>query len=537
VALPRRSADLLVLLLIAAGLVVAWTVLGHTQDDAFITFRYSKNWVGGHGPVFNPGDPVEGYTNFLWMALMTIPIGLGLDPVTPSWIMGLACLALNLWLVYRLASRELRCHRRGFAVFLLVLSLDVMLAFGTSGMETALNGLLVTGLLWWVLREMHPDRARNDLPAALAIGTLAALCLLSRPDNLLIIAILIGFLFIHQLRNKALKIIESTALISSFLLPVLSWMLWKVSFYGELLPNTFFVKTGSIHLWEGSVYVGLFVLGFGLVVPAVLTLLRWRRIMEKFRAAQWMLLVLVLAWTAYLIFIGGDFMNFRMWIPVIPAIYLLTGHYLFRVEGVSGLRYGVLALLLLFNLLHLPSFGHWYYSGFALPITRWTVPAEQSLSMSEQGKALQDAFGNAVPPLKIAVGASGALPYYSDLETLDIFGLSNREIARHGVLTGYGPGHRKVASLNDMREQGVHLWVYRCDHRDQLPDLKTVIAADPYFSLETRDEAVNAEWMWWVQIPVGDEFVLSCWYANGHPLIDLRAQSGDYQMLRLASPN
>ena len=42
---------------------VAWFV----TDDAFISFRYVRNLFDGHGLVFNPGEHVEGYTNFLWI--------------------------------------------------------------------------------------------------------------------------------------------------------------------------------------------------------------------------------------------------------------------------------------------------------------------------------------------------------------------------------------------------------------------------------------------------------------------------------------
>ncbi|MFP6627913.1 MAG: hypothetical protein VCC67_02630, partial [Myxococcota bacterium] len=35
-------------------------------DDAFITFRYAKNWADGLGLVFNPGETIEGYTPFSW---------------------------------------------------------------------------------------------------------------------------------------------------------------------------------------------------------------------------------------------------------------------------------------------------------------------------------------------------------------------------------------------------------------------------------------------------------------------------------------
>ena len=37
------------------------------SDDAFISFRYVRNLLEGHGLVFNPGEYVEGYSNFLWI--------------------------------------------------------------------------------------------------------------------------------------------------------------------------------------------------------------------------------------------------------------------------------------------------------------------------------------------------------------------------------------------------------------------------------------------------------------------------------------
>ena len=77
----RRSNSSFFIFLVL-GLVLAW-LLRHTEDDAFITFRYSKHLAEGLGPVWNPGDspPVEGYTNFLWMVLMVIPHWLGMEVV------------------------------------------------------------------------------------------------------------------------------------------------------------------------------------------------------------------------------------------------------------------------------------------------------------------------------------------------------------------------------------------------------------------------------------------------------------------------
>jgi hypothetical protein len=53
-------------------------------DDPFISFRYAYNLVHGNGLVWNVGERVEGYTNFLWTLLMCIPLYLGYGPVTFS---------------------------------------------------------------------------------------------------------------------------------------------------------------------------------------------------------------------------------------------------------------------------------------------------------------------------------------------------------------------------------------------------------------------------------------------------------------------
>jgi arabinofuranosyltransferase len=58
-------------------------------DDPFISFRYARNLLDGHGLVFNPGERVEGYSNFLWIILLTPFMKLGFDPVVASKVLGL----------------------------------------------------------------------------------------------------------------------------------------------------------------------------------------------------------------------------------------------------------------------------------------------------------------------------------------------------------------------------------------------------------------------------------------------------------------
>ena len=59
-------------------------------DDCFISFRYAENLVKGHGLVFNPGERVEGYTNFLWVLLMAGAMKFSVRPEIFSNALGIA---------------------------------------------------------------------------------------------------------------------------------------------------------------------------------------------------------------------------------------------------------------------------------------------------------------------------------------------------------------------------------------------------------------------------------------------------------------
>src|SRR5689334_14244881 len=62
----------LVVLLATVVLGVAWAwKLLWCSDDAYISFRYAANLLDGYGLVWNPGERVEGYTNFLWLIIVT----------------------------------------------------------------------------------------------------------------------------------------------------------------------------------------------------------------------------------------------------------------------------------------------------------------------------------------------------------------------------------------------------------------------------------------------------------------------------------
>ena len=88
---------------------VAWFLC----DDAFISFRYVRNLLAGHGLVFNPGEYVEGYSNFLWVLELAAVWGaLGVPPEQAAPWLSAACTAATvgalLWWVARLPHLQHR---------------------------------------------------------------------------------------------------------------------------------------------------------------------------------------------------------------------------------------------------------------------------------------------------------------------------------------------------------------------------------------------------------------------------------------------
>ena len=73
IAIPACGA----ILLVAHALHMRALFHGNSFDDAYIAYRYAENWARGLGPVFNSGERVEGYSDFLWVALLTPVARLG----------------------------------------------------------------------------------------------------------------------------------------------------------------------------------------------------------------------------------------------------------------------------------------------------------------------------------------------------------------------------------------------------------------------------------------------------------------------------
>ncbi|MCB9665266.1 MAG: hypothetical protein H6732_14235 [Alphaproteobacteria bacterium] len=124
----------------------------------------------------------------------------------------------------------------------------------------------------------------------------------------------------------------------------------------------------------------------------------------------------------------------------------------------------------------------------------------------------------------LATTAAGVLPYQADLTTIDMLGLTDAHVARHGAVVSERPGHQRVASLfrgpwrepraQPSHDQGRALRPRRVHARDL-----DIVLADLWFWFALPRERVP-EHAALVAIPVRDGRVVLAVYLVRHPVIE-----------------
>jgi hypothetical protein len=420
----------------------------HTPDDAYISYRFAQNFAAGHGLVFNVGERVEGYTNFLWVVLLGIMIKLGLDPIALSKLGGGLLSVGTLWLTFTLGNRAF--GRRS----LLSLSAVAFLVFNSgyaewsvAGLETPLFTFLIMAATSRYLAELERDKG------SWASALLFALASLTRPDGVLLFGATGLDRLVHRWGEWPRLVKDSLTALASFLLIFGTHFGWRLAYYGYPFPNTFYAKTGGglFQLLRGFDYLLDFVTangGFIFALPLLLLL----QPSLNFRVRCFFLLVLV--YSCYIVGVGGDFMGrHRFFVPILPLIYLLLqGSLIFLAGRLDDLIrrkllrpnkpvIGLAFVSLIFFFTIVPPLYRAITAKFGLgrALTTASMPmdaGEIEASGEWTGKWLR---AHAPPQATIAVSAAGLVPYYSGLYTIDMLGLTDLHIA-HKQMPGLGLG-------------------------------------------------------------------------------------------------
>jgi arabinofuranosyltransferase len=211
------------------------------QDDAFISFRYAQNLANGHGLVFNVGERVEGYSNFLWTLLMAIPHVLGADPIRFAYVVGLTCFVGTLVATRALALAVTGRDNDALLTVALLATNFTFLCYATGGLETQLQTFLLATAAWLALDA----RLATSVARVVGLSLIAGLALLTRLDSVLVLLPLYVVVLaraVHVRRDGAARPLAwlAAAFVPGGVL-VAGWMAWKLAYYGELLPNTLLV--------------------------------------------------------------------------------------------------------------------------------------------------------------------------------------------------------------------------------------------------------------------------------------------------------
>lgn len=408
------------------------------HDDAYITLRYARNLIAGMGVVWNPGEHIQGYTNFLHLMLVSLLGVLHVDLVLASRIVGVASLVA---LVCALLAFGWSRRRRGSGPFwhlpaILVITSAPMLVWSVGGLEGTVFSLWATlGCLFFVASFDTPNRAW----ACAASGACLALSFLARPDGAIFVSLSALWLSLdwrHGSRGHRLV---------AFLVPValiiVPYVIWQSLYYGSIVPNTFYAKTGA-PLWERLELGVRYVVDYASRPPflpfLVLTALVYAAATRRWSSTISYLALSVAGYLGFVIVVGGDHMQaFRLLLPVIALMIALLASASSSTTALHGnlASAGVTLLVLVLATLQL--------SDHTL---NPRDPDPAAFVGTIVGRHIADAWPEGS---LVALNTAGSTPYFAPRNRyIDMLGLNDAHIAKRRIEQvqlpwQHVPGHLK----------------------------------------------------------------------------------------------
>ncbi len=425
----RRQAvkrDVWIISAIAVFLMLSLGEMSFTQDDAFISLRYAHQLAAGHGFRFNTSDPmpVEGFTNLLWVLLLVVPFKFNLDPIVFMKLAGVVSGALLIYFGAELLER-LHFERRWIRIGIWLTAVNATLtSWAVSGLETILFSLFI----FLALRSIPRLFSVRDTVFACLAWSMAAV--LTRPDGVLVIPVVLTGVFFSSGENTS-KRRNMLIYLAGMVIFGAMYAGWKYSYFGMLLPNTYFAKVNShvsVRLAGGCRYIFGWLV-HGMWVPVGLSLVSV--IKKRHDPRFWIPALWILVYLCYILGVGGDFMRCnRFMAPIIaplliPALSGLRVLHGFLVREKSGFRPGkqIAFFVLLFVYLLSHALIHYRY---------FTVfdPSDPFQEANQKDTVLAEWMKRTFPHgVRLALYNIGRLSYYTNFETIDTLGLTDREIA------------------------------------------------------------------------------------------------------------
>lgn len=286
-------------LLAAIHAALLW---GFVVDDAWISLRYARNLAGGEGLVWNPGERVEGYSNFAWVVLSAMAHSVGLPVASAMAILGLAC-AVATVAATALVARRWHGDRAAIVAGAIVASSSGFALHAVAGLETALFALVALVSVAALVERR-----------ALAFAVATSLAFLVRPEAGLIGVAGVVVLVVAPAAGGRRDALRAAGVMALMLAPYLGW---KLAYFGSIVPNTLRAKPGDAI--TGAVYAGSWLLpAAGVLVAAIARVARRARDRRDIEV-----LSIAALFVAGVVVTGGDWMpGHRRLAVVLPLVAL-----------------------------------------------------------------------------------------------------------------------------------------------------------------------------------------------------------------------
>jgi hypothetical protein len=434
---PRRFLRVAAALLVVGLLVHTAFAVEWGADDAYISFRYAKNLAQGHGLVFNPGERVEGYTNLLYVVLVSAGAALSRAPhYAVAVALNLAAVVTVLVLLVRHVDAAIGREAARWTAAFVVLCF-VLYRWVTAGLETPV--VLLLQVLLWLATERTVRRVggRGRLLGLCAVTVAAVLV---RADGFVFPLVAALYLLVHARQREGLAI-GATAVAT-----VATQVTCRLAYYGYPFPNTYYAKVsgplaqrivhGAGDLAEIAITSCLLPPVLAIVWAAVAAVREARRrpatlveLVQALPFEAWMAGALLPLW----VFVGGDVYEERFLLVLYPAGFVS----LMRAAAPAprALRSAAAAVFVALQVLVAARFG---YAGWP--------KYDQFLVLGDFLHARYPADAS------IAIDGAGKVPYVTGMPTVDILGLNDLYLG-HKVTTFFVVGHNKYDAAYVMRRR------------------------------------------------------------------------------------
>ncbi len=396
-------------------------------EDAYISFRYAHNLVDGKGLVFNEFQNVEGYSDFLWIILLACTnLITSIDIPLLGRCMGLLFSFLTIFLSFIIILRLTAVKISALYIFLVISSSGIFACYAVSGLESPLYSFLILLFILFLFKSKW-----------FISGILISLAAMTRPEGcLLLFCALIYITYAKKKYPIKERLFSMLWLIFGMSVLAIPWNVWRISYYGYLLPNALAAKSGmalSKQILDGINYFN----GFMTVTAPVLVLMLFKLLQILFDSKKRILIFnphniffiyIIGIYSLFYISVGGDWMPaWRFFEPLIPIIAIFTAFLLIKFplpKKYTFSKYSLPAIFLICSYLMILNSST--NSNMLDSAHTWKVSVKQL-------KILGNWFASALPSDIVVVSyANGAFSYYFNHHTIDSWGLTDEHIARFG---------------------------------------------------------------------------------------------------------